>query len=202
MDSSININIGGATRTYMQVLGIDSYPFTEEELKTKFKILVRRYHADTGINDKEKTAEIIEAYQHLKNLTRDIFNNTSESLEEKENDLFDLSDTCKTCKGTGSAFQKVYKGLQRCPSCDNGRKPLKCKFCDKGGFTLRSGRKVSCRVCSGSGIWKHVYCFDCNGIGVKFINIDAPHKCPDCKGKGKVEVKVFNPVIPKGAVLI
>lgn len=47
-------------------------------------------------------------------------------------------------------------------------------------------------------------CTRCSGRGYHFNHrrIDAPNKpCSKCKGKGKVEREMFNPLIPKGAIL-
>ena len=69
--------IGNISQTAMQVLGIESFPFSESELKSKFRKLIHKYHEDKG-GDKRKAQEIISAYNHLKNLV---------SLKPEENNI-------------------------------------------------------------------------------------------------------------------
>lgn len=66
----MRIFIGDTSRTAMEALGIKSFPFTEVELKSKFRILIHKYHEDKG-GSKEKAQKIIAAYKHLKNLASD-----------------------------------------------------------------------------------------------------------------------------------
>ena len=63
----MRIFLGDKSKFAMSQLGIDSFPFTEATLKSKFRGLIKRYHEDTGGN-KRKAQEIIAAYNHLKNL--------------------------------------------------------------------------------------------------------------------------------------
>jgi len=92
----------------------------------------------------------------------------------------------------------------------SGIKTLWCKDCDKdpvtggptGKFTQRSGRIVTCYTCKGTKIFRKVTCRKCRGEGLLYIEISTKHDCSHCKGLGKVEIKPWNPVIRKGAVLV
>ena len=83
-----------------------------------------------------------------------------------------------------------------------GYRTVKCNQCEKGIFTLINGRKVTCRRCKGKVFYK-IKCRRCNGIG--FLRVGEERvdlvNCTKCKGTGKVKLDLWNPVIPKGAVL-
>lgn len=60
-----------AQRAAMAVLNI-AYPFTEKDLKTRYRVLAKKYHPDTNSGDRKAEAlfkEITEAYRVLKTLS-------------------------------------------------------------------------------------------------------------------------------------
>ena len=63
-----NITIGNKTEKFMRLLGIESFPFTESEVKSKFRKKVKTYHSDKTKGDDSLTRKIIETYTHIKHL--------------------------------------------------------------------------------------------------------------------------------------
>lgn len=210
----MRIKIIGATKEHMQVMGIEEYPFTAEELRDKFRELTKKHHPDVSKEggSHQKMVKINGAYSYLKALC--ITEDNNASVEEvlgkvDEDDLFDriYSEHCGYCAGRG--YNHKYRSGWVCPKCSNlfnmlagggnGVVALKCRDCDNGVFTLRSGRKVDCRKCSGTGYFKAT----CNLCYGNYRKESASSKvtCHKCKGKGRIKVEPFNPVIPKGAVL-
>jgi len=225
----MRISIGEQTQDAMKVLGIENYPFSPEELSTKFRSLVKRHHPDTNKNDpaaKDTTQKLIIAYRHLKNLAVAMFvdeeqEREAERIFEKDEDIFNIWDTCPECGGSGTIRNEWGFGMTKpCPDCDpmesnffsglysylerrsSGFKTLKCKYCKgTGKFKLRNGKIVDCQKCYGTGNWKRVKCRTCNGSGVVSEEVDEFITCPHCNGLGIIKVTPFNPVIRKGAVL-
>jgi len=203
----MRVVIGGNTQRYMEILGIKSYPFTPEELKYRFRSLIKQYHSDINKNsDDSDTKKIIEAYNNLKNLavsdrvSEEEKQNQFDRWEKENKDLFTLWDTCPHCEGTGKVTRSIY------------HKATGCKFCNYTG-TIEIG---ICFDCHGSGRFKQrksgkiVTCRTCGGTGRSGYEIECPHcsfeeklvDCSYCKGTGKIEVKPFNPVIKKASVMI
>jgi DnaJ-class molecular chaperone len=137
----MKITIGESTKERMAILNIENFPFSEKELKSNFRKLLHIHHEDKG-GSKNKTQQIIEAYNFLKNM---VVENVSDSSKPAKDDLFDLSARCHVCNGLGSVLERQF-----------------------GYFS--SGEQIK-------------------------------KQCYKCKGTGKVEMELFNPVIPRGAVL-
>lgn len=124
---------------------------------------------------------------------------------------------CSTCSGVG---YKEYRHPQivDCANCrlTYGRWQYRCRRCEGTGKFKKGGKEIGeCFGCKGSGwltpkhqkmrihpVWRSREpvnaCKDCNGRGVQrqeskelFYQL-----CSECKGVG--EIKIFNPVIPKG----
>ena len=209
------ITIGSRTKGFMKTLDIENYPFTESALKSAFRAKIKIHHEDKSddSNAKAKSQKIIKAYNELKNIALSDdkkFDGSKRNIERKE-DLFDLTEECYSCNGTG---QKTNVQFRNCTHCDQknsyitlfifvkvgtGIKTVKCRACrGTGRFTLRSGREVECKNCSGTGKYKFT-CKYCNGVGQ--IKTVTKTECRDCEGTGRKELKLYNPVIPKGAVL-
>lgn len=209
------ITIGEKTRENMNVLGIKDYPFTETELKSCFRALIKEEHSDISSdkNSKEKSQKIISAYNELKNLAtiEKKINGDHVVVKRDVEDLFDFSQPCSSCQGMGYHIQHQHKHC----SCDisrswspysfmvsthrTGYKTLKCFPCNgTGKFKLKSGREVECLKCKGEGKFR-VKCKFCKGMGYLLEEIKV--ECGTCEGTGRVELKVYNPVIPKGAIL-
>ncbi len=207
----MRIIIGDRTEKAMKILAIPEYPFTPEELSTKFRLLIKKVHPDVNGSEEAKklSQEVISSYKLLKNLAisnvSDKERNIAQRMFDEDEDMFSFYETCPRCYG-----EKVIKwstAPYACPKCNpfplalfNRQRGVICNQCLNGVFTLRNGRKVTCRKCKGTGIYKFK-CRACNGTGyvgnvkTEFIN------CGKCSGTGKIKLDLFNPVIPKGAVL-
>ena len=63
----MRITIGNQTEKLMRIIGINEYPFTEEQLKINYRALLFKYHPDhNNSNEAEKkTRKIIDAYKNL-----------------------------------------------------------------------------------------------------------------------------------------
>ena len=217
----MRIVIGDRTEEAMKILGIPEYPFTPEELSTKFRSLIKKIHPDiNGSNEAKKhSQEVIDSYKLLKNLAisnvSDRERNVAQKMFDEDEDMFSLYETCPRCKGSKKDSWSISR--QPCyycnsclsvytPSKEPGWYKARCNQCFKGIFTLRNGRKVTCRKCKGTGAYK-VRCRTCKGTG--YIRIQAlagidkenEFNCIKCSGVGKIKLDLFNPVIPKGAVL-
>lgn len=114
---------------------------------------------------------------------------------------------CSNCDQRGYTVTKEH-ARERCKKCaGTGSQPCEypCEFCSgTGKFTQRRSRRVvDCRVCRGTGQYKHPFekewCTNCAGSGITSADRIAHiyvMKCWECKGTG--EIRVWNPVLPKG----
>lgn len=217
-----NIKIGNKTEKAMKLLNIQSFPFTESEVKSKFREMIKNCHPDRVKGNDYLAKKVIKAYTHIKNLAvsdrsvaslaKDILN--AESANE---DIFELFDDCKKCKGTGKIINHHKAYTEYCDRCikstriffgyykrvPTGKIKVPCKSCGgTGKFKQCNSKKiVPCLSCAGKG-FKYVKCPKCKGT--KFIHMKAyttESGCYLCGGTGRIKVNPFNPVIPKGAVL-
>lgn len=215
-----NITIGNRTEKFMRLLGIESFPFTESEVKSKFRKKIKECHSDKTKGDDSLTKKLIEAYSHIKHLAindKRFAERGAKILKaERENeDIFELFDICKRCNGTGeiTRYYKAYdeqcdRCMERRPSFfsfgafPTGKIRIRCKDCrGTRKFKQRNGRIVACRRCKGQG-WLYITCPKCKGrriITVKARTIKGG--CYICGATGRVKINLFNPVIPKGAIL-
>ena len=190
----MRIFIGDQTKEYMQILGINEFPFAENEIKTKFRILIKMSHPDSG-GKKQDAQKLIQAYRWLLPLSK-----TPESiLPPKEKRMFDLYKKCEKCNGEGKIHRSTV--VESCHICFLGiKKIIRCRECDEAGrFTLKSGRRVICKSCGGTKKIK-IKCRECEGTGLRVIPA-KDYECLHCNGRGEIEIRPFNPVVEKGAVL-
>lgn len=96
------ISIGENTKEAMKTLEIKEFPFSNKLLRKNFAILLNTYHPDknNGAGDKNKTREIIEAYNILKNLASENINIDEPKKKMKSDDLFSLWERCSFCSGS------------------------------------------------------------------------------------------------------
>jgi len=204
-----------------------TYPFTKNNLKKRYRDLVMQYHPDKHPDiqeDKIKTINV--AFQNLSKIALEEINietSLSDELKKKfeleEEDIFTLYNPCLECNGRRVVHETITVS-KTCPKCGgSGMVKLKCKFCDNGTYTTKSGYKIPCRRCGGTGVWKEVFCNNCSDskysraglfwrlinnyydFGTTYEDKEIEKICPTCGGRGKVKYEPSNPVIKKGAIL-
>lgn len=216
-----NITIGNKTKESMKILEIESFPFTESDLKSNYRQLAKINHPDKLNGSTSLMKKINGAYSHIKNLVikDDELELKKEDIlkaERKNEDIFELFDTCKDCNGTGERVIYHPISIDPCDRCTSrriffgwservstGKIKVRCKSCRGSGKfkQQRSGKIVDCRDCSGNG-YKYITCPKCKGHKTIFTkSYTTKEVCYFCGGAGKVKINPFNPVIPKGAVL-
>lgn len=185
------ITIGQNTEKQMKILGIENYPFSASMLKQNFRNLIQINHPDKKGGSKEKAQNIIDAYNNLKNLalndiTEKDKNNAETIIAEQERDIFAVLDTCPNCKGIGEIISDWIQN--KCVNCYSVEQRLFFTNKNRSSILLFSFNRNWLSTSS---------CKDrkCPAKTSKKI-------CPKCKGTGKIEIKPFNPVIRKGAVMI
>jgi len=204
------------------------YPFTKNDLKKKYRDLVMQYHPDKHPEiqeDKIKTINV--AFKNLSKIALekiDVKISLSEELKKKykleEEDIFTLYNPCPECNGSRVTY-KIITVSKTCSNCGGtGKVKLKCKFCDNGTYTTKSGYKIPCRRCNGTGIWREVFCNKCSSsyknnwgdllrnmindywdFGTTYEEKKIEQVCTNCQGRGKIKYEPSNPVIKKGAIL-
>lgn len=202
----------------VKVLGLKP-PTTTNAIKQAYKRASLLEHPDHSKHPQasERFQRVRKAYE-IAIVNHDIIELTSHDMEELRcQDGTPLSELgnglgprvngrpCEFCEAKG--FTSYRAGFIHCDNCH----PVgfvgweyKCSRCEgSGDFRDKKGRiKGKCFKCNGLG-WKRGRghknrCFKCNGL--QMINDpNAPtlyRKCLECKGCG--EVRIFNPVLPKG----
>lgn len=174
-----------------EVLGV-TYPFSENELKTAFRLLALKYHPDKG-GTPEAFIQVKEAYDFLLPLCRDL--STKGKQYTVEGQLLDSlgkgilttlnSDKCPTCRGLGwvtLTHTEHRRELDR-----------KCYYCKGTGI-----------VPKGVGFLGSMICLHCFGLGYtsgrESYTFKRLHTCSNCKGTG--EVVIPNPALPKNRVAV
>lgn len=212
------LSISNGTKKDMALFDITEYPFTYDDLKKKYRAMLKQCHPDKVPEDQKKEAEkktfkVIETFKKLKNISvgnivREEVKTTGDIFEDK------MISTCRVCKGSGTV-ETVARRVA-CKNCTNYNKgyelfyfaPIKgkgfvyeeCGACKGTGKFIQKHTKkeVKCLRCSGYGRTRH-RCQHCMGKG--YINITENVKCSNCGGTGQIKCDPMNPVIPKGAVL-
>ncbi len=138
--------------------------------------------------------------------------------------------TCENCEGRGYRILHKPRFVKCNSCHGDGWKRLKCKRCNGTKKYRKNGRVVGdCYACNGTGefvpheysvkrgmrprrvsifdtmmgtrIWpKNHYCDTCDGEG-RYLKEDGQAcaiECDECKGIG--EIKLFNPVLPRGLI--
>jgi DnaJ-class molecular chaperone len=199
-------------------------PFNKEVLKKAFRNAAKSLHTDVAgetAND-ELFSEMKRTYDSIHELSKSL-NRIFSNGESKEpittidgTHLWELGlglgptvngRDCEECEHQGY-LKRFGKQKEYCTNCDdNGIVPREfpCRVCSGSGkFTqARTKRVVDCRVCKGSGIFKHSHqkqwCPECSGTKMRLVESEIEvyfEKCTRCSGTG--EIKIYNPVIPKG----
>jgi DnaJ-class molecular chaperone len=211
-------------------------PTTMQALKTAYKRKSRELHPDINLS-----VDAEENFKLLNSIYETICKRTNWCMDEPGSNTPDWINTCgkglgpnkngrpcENCRGAGytvSTYIDVFNLGSECPKCagsgyqlcskcnGTGNYTVQCNKCDSNGlFTLRSGRKVQCKVCSGYKTRVIGTCYTCNGTGrskqlhhscklcggdgIIYSEKESYSKCHKCNGVGEVEI--WNPVIPKG----
>lgn len=200
-------------------------PFSVGDLKKAHRKTSRELHPDLG-GDEERFKKMQSAYDFLLGLQGKSFG----IFEESEIDgVIEATVTGIPLSELGLGLGPTTNGKD-CSGCNHrgytvryGRKWTVCDYCDDYGFAprefpcracngtgkftqRRTKRVVDCRVCNGTGTFKHPYlkmqCPKCRGgktIWGEDANSPIYEVCWECKGKG--EIPIWNPVLPKGALV-
>lgn len=203
-------------------------PVAFEEVKKQYHRRSIQLHPDKG-GDEEGFKLLSAAYENICNFYRA---GSSLFVEEKEmfDDLFPayaerttdgrlLSELgqglgpttngrpCDACEGNGyrrSQFP-MTSPCEDCRATGSVPKEYLCRFCKNGKFQQRRSRRiVDCRVCAGTGVFRHPrhrqYCSPCEGTGRKIQSMRGGRAvtCYKCEGSG--EIWIENPVLQKGAL--
>lgn len=194
-------------------------PLSLTEFKRAYRVAAKTLHPDNEtFGDAESFIEMQKAYELLAK-TPEAFEGAPPStittvdgtpLSELGKGLGPTTNgqICPECDGNGYESTEGFGSWKVCDRCISGRVPrtFTCRPCKgTGKFTQKnSGRIVDCRVCKGTGVFHHptltMDCPICGGTATVRIpgqNVSY-HICWKCKGAG--EIKIFNPVIPKGAL--
>lgn len=213
-----------ATKDAEEHFGI-IFPTTLDKFKKAFKKRCFELRADRGEN-KIEFGQMKEVYDKIVTLQEvsDIFigNNgagkittTIEGLLLSELGLglgmnVNAND-CSECTGNGYT-EYLGRRWTVCNNCDEDgfvKSEFICRDC-KGSGKFRQRRTkevVNCKRCSGTGKFKHPHlvnlCLKCRGsktLWSKDKESVLYRLCWKCKGAG--EIKIWNPVLPKGLILL
>lgn len=215
-----------ATETARCVFGLEA-PFTVADLKKAYRRRSLEVHPDVA-EDKavaeEAFKELVAAYEFLSNLQgspglfcpeKDGPVNVSFAVTGDGTPLSELGlglgpttngRDCEVCDHKGYTIHhgRHFVVCEACDEFGRMREEFPCHSCKQTGkFTLRSGRVVDCRFCLGTGKVKgnrYRVCSKCHGSKTLWVEDDKPYysKCSHCDGTG--EIKIFNPVLLKGAL--
>ena len=214
----MRISLSGDTQKHVQVLELN-FPFSETELKNKYLELVKKHHPDKKQdNDHTKFLAIQTAYEYLQAYSYVEGQGLMRTKEVPVNDIFSnsLREKCPNCTGGVVLRERMAIHRNECEKCNDDEKRkeqgykvpvgmvgIPCKKCNNGKFKLKSGREVDCNSCGGSGFYRFRTCSKCGGEGEYTTSTPIQYwdTCMTCRGKGYREIDVFNPVIPRGAIL-
>jgi curved DNA-binding protein len=202
-------------RNYYEVLGV-SRNATEDEIKSAYRKLARKYHPDVNPGDKsaeERFKELNEAYEVLSDPEKrkrydtlgpnwkagEEFRPPPGWQQESHVDFVDAGDVFRDAGGMGAAgFSDFFETLFGGGSGGRGRRGA--------GFSMR-GRDIEAEIeltleethrggTRSISLQKMESCPDCRGTGTK----DSKTVCPICRGAGVVQrPKTLEVTIPSGA---
>ncbi len=190
---------------YMDLLGV-SASFTVNVLKKHYRDQAKIHHPDVGGNE-NTFKKLNEAFNKLLPLAMDGNNGTVATYNgytgtkiKTVNGSQRMFQSCDFCKGQGHTIETCDRSIMKeCPECKGwGYVTLNCNRCDKGVFTLKNGRKVECRSCKGTGIFRRsVRCRKCSSFGWIFGREEvgtSKMTCGKCEGAGETDITPFNPL--------
>lgn len=202
----------------------DRHPGQEEQAADKFKAFMNAYELLTGCMAAFKESDVFE--HTVKATDGTLLSELGLGLGPLVNARD--CEQCDH-KGYSITFELTWAVCEECDEQGIPLIIKPCRECDKGKFKLRSGRMVDCRRCKGTGQVKFkrkltadqefrrrrsgLFGFGFGGFGDQFTcghcdgtkkrKVDDKlkpvyHRCVECKGSG--EIRIFNPVIRKGAL--
>ena len=201
----------------VRVFGIN-LPTSLNELKKAYREEAKKCHPDKG-GSEEDFKRLRKVYDQLLNFEGDpnVFSNGNGSSKKETVDGTPLSELglglgpkvngmdCRYCNHKGY-IEKEPEWFIDCSACGGSgevRRKTECRNCKGSGkFTqARSKRVVDCRTCRGTGSFllsSMTICLECVGNGRVMEKTGSPlyHRCSSCYGTG--EIRIYNPVIPKG----
>jgi DnaJ-class molecular chaperone len=197
-----------------------SLPTTEDELKKAFRSASKVLHPDVG-GDEELFKSMKEAYEKILDVAENfgcVFSDGDDFKLETTIEGIPLvslglglglmvnGKDCYSCNHQG--YTKHFGVSYKVCGCEDGmiRAVFPCSSCKgTGKFEQRSGRIIDCRRCGGTGKFIHPYkmviCPKCRGSAtIQSFNDEWYYRrCGTCNGTG--EIKIFNPVLPKGRLM-
>jgi hypothetical protein len=190
-------------------------PTTLNVCKTTFRRLSRQEHPDLSKHPEAaaRFGKIKAAYDFLLPMLESAGSQIEKLRTDQGVPLSELGKglgptvngvACGECKGFGyRSFEE--DGLRRCPDCFMttmfAPRTIRCSKCRGLGRLVVDGvNKGVCFRCCGLGFIRNV-CKLCGGEG--FVGSAEPRlryvRCEGCEGCG--EVKIYNPVLPRGLLL-
>lgn len=203
-------------------------PLGLEELKKAYRKASKKLHPDVEGGDEEAFKAMRSAYDFIAGLYGNmpgIFRQKSEesgsSFTTVTKEGIPLSELglglgpttngrdCDICGHNGYTTHhgKHYVVCQACNEQGMVPKKFCCRACNGSGkFTQqRTQRVVNCRKCNGTGIFTHPFssnpcpvCFGTKTLWSEDTRRVFYNRCWKCEGTG--EIKIFNPMLPKGAL--
>ncbi len=186
-------------------------PTTATALKTAFRRRAMAVHPDRNPDDPGACGAFVALQDALNSLLEDPTAVVGVDEKEKCDDGTPLSELgkglgpttngrpCPSCRGAGYTS---YRMSGPCPDCQQNYIGLwrrMCARCRGTGRYVRDGREIGeCFACRGQG-WVHGQsngCRTCSGLGRVDHGPQHHARCRGCDGTG--EIRVLNPVLPKG----
>lgn len=154
------------------------------KIKEKFREKCKKVHPDLN-NNKEIEFSDIDLLQQYRDILLEqcIYENKTELNERirkiEEKDVFMTNKVfCEECKGYGTVKRTIDQYQGYCEQCEGHGQVIRCFRCDDGIFVTKSGKKVKCLTCKGTGIFSTLdFTKRINGRLLKY--------CPKCKGRGR-----------------
>ena len=203
----VTFNWEHVARVAKEMFGLE-LPMQEAELKRAWRRECKRLHPDVNpTRDHSAIARVNDAYQYLLSfLGSKAFIDSVTNEQTKTMDGYDIAllgrglpanmngSRCHRCNGAG--YETKLMRYERA-TCTHQTPCIPCK--GSGQFILRNNNRVQCKRCQGRGQSTHDdACYLClleNNVKPVYCRF----RCFTCEGTG--EVRIFNPVIKKTAIL-
>lgn len=186
-------------KNYYEILGVNKNA-SEEEIKSSFRILVRKYHPDTNSKqfNENKIKEIIEAYEVLSDKEkRKNYDNIIESLNKKgiksfKNDKKEKISTFNEIISSliGNVKEGTINTIKKINNIDKDISISIFEAYNGSDKIINITNEENCKKCNSSGKYLNQTCNDCQGKGFIIIKNSVPIKIPpNTLNKSKLEIK-------------